>query len=134
MDRIAWDPALESGDDTVDTQHRELIDMLNRLSAAEDEPGSVALIPETLEALSAYVSTHFACEHALMEKHRMPQAFIEMHEGEHRSLTGKTRDFVLRYRQGEVDSVLPLVDFLHEWLVEHIQRVDRELVELMREA
>lgn len=132
MDRIAWDPALETGDPTVDAQHRELVETLNRLLALESEPDHSSVIAETLEQLSAYVSTHFASEQELMEQHGLPSDLMAVHLTEHRQLTDRTRQFVLEYRRGEVTSVEPLVEFLMAWLTHHVQNVDRALVDFLQ--
>lgn len=132
MDRIGWDPALEIGDETVDSQHRQLVEMLDHLIAAESQADARTAIPETLESLSAYVSTHFAAEKDIMLACGFPQVGIDAHLEEHRKLTERTRDFVLEYRRGEVESVVPLAEFLHAWLVDHVDRVDRELIEFVQ--
>lgn len=134
MKPYEWDPALDTGDETVDRQHRELVAMLNRLREAEQADKAADVVPDILAGLSAYVSTHFACEQDLMVSLGMPESFVAMHSEEHRRLTERTRDFVLAYRRGEVESVGALVDFVYDWLVHHIHRVDRQLVQYVREA
>lgn len=127
---VEWDPTLETGDPTVDSQHRHLVALFNTLMEAEGRKGdSRRLVEDTLGELSVYVATHFGSEEALMDSADVPADFVEMHKKQHRDLTEHTREFVLSYRRGEVDSIEPLVEFLREWLTGHIDEVDRLLIE-----
>jgi hemerythrin-like metal-binding protein len=111
----------------VDAQHRELMSLFNRLEQAEaDGPAEVQV---ALGNLTEYTAVHFAMEEDLMRREEFPPARVAEHVEEHRRLTAEVRDRVLAYRAGELTSVKPIADFLHEWLRHHVAEMDRLLVE-----
>ena len=134
MHHSSWDDSLATGDSLVDEQHRELVDLFDRLAAVESASDSPEIVQDALERLADYVVSHFAAEEALMERVGYPPSLVLAHVEEHRNLTARTRDLILRYRTGEVDSVLTISDFLKTWLRSHIEHVDRRLVEYARES
>jgi hemerythrin-like metal-binding protein len=133
MDRpIALDASLLTGDAAVDEQHYELVALANRVAAAESEGRGVAEISSALEELAAYAASHFGSEERLMRSSAYPEEAAEAHRAEHRDLTKRTRDFVMSYRRGEMTSVRPILEFLGEWLSEHLANTDRKLVDHVR--
>ena len=123
---FSWDTTLETGDALVDEQHRRIHRIFFDLAHAEDTPEEVMRI---LDRLTLHVSAHFATEEALMERVRFPRAAAEIHRLEHARLTDETRAYVVLFRQGELTTIEPLVDFLREWLVGHVHGFDRTLVD-----
>lgn len=131
MPRVEWDPAMETGDSSVDDQHRGLLGLFNDLVSAE-ESGDEPRVWEVLQQLSDYVLVHFSAEESLMLQHGYPSELTSAHVGEHRDLTAQTRALVLEYRNAEHASVLPLVEFLQRWLAQHIECSDRCFVDYLR--
>lgn len=129
---IQLDDRLLTGNGTVDGQHQQLVDLINEVLAAEQADGGSEHVATALEKLAAYAATHFACEEQLMQQHGYPSDARAAHIEEHRALTEKIRDFVLRFRVGEVTSVRPLVDFLADWLRDHLDVTDRGLAQHIR--
>jgi hemerythrin-like metal-binding protein len=48
------------------------------------------------------------------------------HQSKHRDLIKQVGEFVARFERGEATVNLDLMNFLRNWLVNHIQKVDRE--------
>lgn len=130
MDRVEWDPAFETGHVTVDEQHRAMIGLFNALLDADKRDGS--LVPEVLDRLVLHVGTHFTSEEQLMRECGIPAAEVAEHVTEHEKLTAYVRDRVMEYRVGELQSIGPLVEFLSDWLGEHILGNDRALADYLR--
>lgn len=126
---MQWDRSLETGDETVDAQHRELLGMFNDLQEKEVAGHGRDVMGDTLVRLSDYVATHFAAEEALMRRYGYSAENVEAHVAEHEELSRRTREMVLDYRQGRLASVVPLVEFLSDWLANHIRQVDRQMVD-----
>ena len=86
--------------------------------------GSVKEIIEPLLGnLIAYTQEHFAAEERLMIAHRFP-GFLE-HKQEHNAFVAKVVDFQDRYRGGSVTLSLEIMQFLVEWVKNHIKVLDR---------
>ena len=50
----------------------------------------------------------------------------EGEEIKHRELVKQVEDYLLLYDKGEVSLNLKLLDFLRDWLTNHIQKVDKD--------
>jgi hemerythrin len=76
-----WDPALETGNPTLDSEHRSLFDLANRLEKAiENDPEDKNALADAVYGLIGYVVEHFNDEEAIMRDYRYPLA------GPHRAL------------------------------------------------
>lgn len=132
MSRLEWDASLETGDATVDSQHRTLLGMFNELRDAAVSGRDGTIVREILERLTDYVATHFAAEQDLMIREAYPPDEVMAHVAEHTKLTARTREMVLEYHDGKMTTVLPLAEFLSTWLGTHIRQVDRKLIDHVR--
>jgi hemerythrin len=128
---MEWDPALETGERTIDDQHMELMRLFNELDQAERQDGPEE-VRRVLDALIDYTSVHFSMEEDLMRREHYPAEDLESHKAEHRDLTARTREMVLDYRTGQLASVEPLTAFLRDWLTHHIDERDRLLADHLR--
>lgn len=132
MTGIVWDPSLETGDAMIDAQHKHLFALVNDLrNACVENRGSEATTV-VLGELGAYVTDHFAAEQALMIRSHYPVDAMVDHLSQHRALTERTTEIASQHQRGELTTVLPLAEFLHEWLRTHIRKTDRALVDYVR--
>jgi hemerythrin len=122
MSYWTWEPSLEIGVPIIDSQHRQIVDYINTLSAAiakneREEVGHV------LDELVTYTLTHFAFEEELMEKGGY--RFLETHRKVHENFTHRIEHYRERFQNGEDVSRKLLTD-LKIWLTNHIQRDDKD--------
>lgn len=134
MTYVVWDDSMDTGDPLVDGQHQGLVVLFNEMVAAEQDFDRATSVAEVLERLTEYVVVHFAAEEAMMASFDYPPDVADAHKREHRALTDRTRELVLSYRAGEIETVIPLVEFLKNWLSGHIEESDRRLVEHVRKT
>lgn len=126
-----WDEILSVGIDVVDDQHqelfrigRELVYVLeNTFEGLDQYDDIVKLIKE----LHTYAIFHFSEEEQLMEK----ADFIGLaaHRFQHKIFVKKIEEIEL----GELDEdqknhALDLLDFLANWITNHIMKIDREYI------
>lgn len=129
MALITWDPALDTGFDEIDAQHRELVRIINELAEA-DRHGAPALdIDRALERLLNYADSHFRAEERLMAQAAFP--FQDEHHHQHGAFAVKLMRLV---RQGNGDAALrpALLEFLKNWLLNHIQVSDQRYASHLR--
>lgn len=129
---IAWDPALEIGDDTIDGQHRELFKIISELHSACIEGSTEECLDAILERLTHYTFDHFEAEQALMARSGYSPLEIMDHTQAHLGLRRKVGELIQQRQRGDMQTVLPVTEFLHDWLRTHIRQVDRKFVEFMR--
>lgn len=78
-----------------------------------------------------YTHNHFIVEEVLFQQHDYPET--PAHQAQHNRFTEKAMDLLLRFEDGEEVSTEAL-DFLKDWLVHHICRVDRAYLSFFQEV
>ncbi|GAV31850.1 bacteriohemerythrin [Coriobacteriaceae bacterium EMTCatB1] len=131
-DRFARDPALETGVEQVDSQHRRLFALASTLSTCSlDESCDEDTITDAIYSLTEYVTEHFADEEALMSQASYPG--LGPHRSRHEQLTADTMRFVARFFNGERVAAEELSEFVAQWLTTHIERDDKVFAAWLRE-
>lgn len=73
---LTWTDALALGHETIDHDHRECVEMMNKIALADDQA-----LPVEFAALARHLHEHFARENELMRTTDFPARAC--HEGEH---------------------------------------------------
>jgi hemerythrin len=123
-----WSDALKLNDAEVDGQHMQMFLLAKRVvdSLSEKGIGKVDVGLEQLQALIDFTEEHFAFEEGLMRSTDYPGA--AWHAKYHASLLTELRTFFRKVQGGEIANAVGLVKFVWNWLHQHIDTVDRELV------
>ncbi|MEO5351693.1 MAG: bacteriohemerythrin [Magnetococcus sp. XQGC-1] len=119
---MAWNSALDTGLQDVDSDHRKLVDMLNQLHRAMKKGESKESMQEILKKLAEYTVFHFRREEEYFAKTGYPETAA--HQAEHKKLVAMAVDFVQRFGEGDFAIVIDLMTALKGWLVGHIQGAD----------
>ena len=131
---LEFDQSLVTGNDMIDTQHKELIGKIDDLLTFCEESKEKVKAINILGYLAEYTEFHFAAEEKLqveisypaIDEHRKKHAeFKKAIEELHEMLEeeeGPTEEFVFAVRKNVVN-----------WLFEHIQKMDLELAVYVRE-
>jgi len=119
------------GVQTIDSQHKVLFGIINELHTAMMKGQAQSLTGPLLKKLTEYTRTHFTDEEAKMASTRYPG--LADHRIKHTELLKQVDDYNDRFAKGEVTLNLHLLNFLRDWLVNHIQKVDREYGPWMNE-
>ena len=85
MSRYEFTKDLETGNQMIDREHRELIQAVNKLLAACSEGKGRASMDETIKFLNNYVNQHFSHEEQLQKRTSYPgyAAHRAFHEGDY---------------------------------------------------
>lgn len=116
MPDYRWTPNMSVGSPIVDSDHRVLVGLIDRVRTAADAPDAIG---DVLDGLIAYVEFHFAREEKMMVAAGFPE--LAAHGAEHAGFT----DHVYRLRRAfEIDATAidaaELFDYLKSWLNHHI--------------
>ena len=121
-----WKKEYELGISEIDDQHRELLRMISQLDSGLEQ----GEIFELLDGLTDYAGYHFSTEEGLMVEAKY--SGYEAHLLEHHGFVERVREFV-KDAESDPEAVLPkLSAFLFNWLINHIQHVDRAYVPAMK--
>lgn len=128
---IEWSSSLSIDIPSLDQEHRQIVDLINSLHEAMLDREGSRVLGTTFDQLSALTRDHFALEEHYFEtlgyEHR------EEHIAQHRVLARRVEELRAAYERGEPGIALETLDFLREWLWNHILRHDRQYAALFHE-
>jgi hemerythrin len=117
-----WSDAYSVNIKTIDEQHKELVNILNRLFIAVSMREGDKVIAGILDALMAYTQTHFALEERLLRQAKYKD-FVA-HKAEHTKFLDQLDQLCKKHLLEEKPIYFEMLSFLKRWLKEHIQGVD----------
>jgi hemerythrin-like metal-binding protein len=125
MALLRWDNSRYSvGVKFVDGQHHILFGLINDLHDAMLRGEAKSQMGELLRKLAEYTQTHFTAEEKMMAAAKYPG--LADHQLKHRDLIKQVQEFSSRFEKGELALTLDLMNFLRDWLTNHIQKVDHD--------
>lgn len=125
MPTFEWNADFETGIAFVDRDHRVLVDLLNQIFDAPEDPHEAhATLGSVLNSLIDYTGYHFAREELLQEAAGYPG--FKGHKAEHEVLATRAQEFRQRYLlDPEAVSLIEMAQFLKDWLINHILGSDK---------
>jgi hemerythrin-like metal-binding protein len=125
-----WNPAWETGIERIDHQHRYLLKQMNGLIDAIYEQNPQGQLSSMLNLLSAYVDLHFREEEAEMEA--TGYGGLAAHRAIHDGMRRRVADLVIDCQRDEKVLTEAVLEFLVDWLINHIGGEDRLLAEHLK--
>jgi hemerythrin len=122
MPLIDWRKEFETGIPDIDHEHRELVDLINRLHEDVANGANQARISEFLGEVFARIAAHFALEESIMRKHAYDE--YEAHKAEHERLLDEIRDLMDGATTEYAHSLSTVV---RDWFVNHFKSKDARL-------
>lgn len=129
MTRFEWKPEYSVGDQVIDTQHAELIAIINELADQLHEAEAPAIVEAraVFDHLAHYVTAHFAYEEERIADAGYPEDRIVEHQAEHNAMLRKVQEFEQVFESGDAEVLQQMMPFLYgEWLIHHICGTDKD--------
>ncbi len=126
---VRWKPEYSVGIESIDAQHRQLIELINRLQNAVDYATGGEYERAALDAVVDYTREHFRYEEDLMEAHDYPS--FEAHRAEHQKMVARVEDLLQAYRNNEDRALQDALAYLKAWLINHINGTDQQYSEYL---
>ncbi len=123
---IPWKPEYELGIESVDTQHKGLVDIINEFYTAFAEGKVNECADQILEKLIRYTEVHFADEEKIFGASDYPDK--EAHEKKHKEFVDKLKEYQNSLAEGKSMASYELMEFLRKWLLNHILNTDKAYV------
>ncbi len=118
-----WNEKLVLGFAKIDDQHKELVRLINQLHNAMRSKVGAREAGRILDELAKYTTYHFGFEEELFDRYGYPAA--SEHKKIHRDLVAKVVGFQQDFHQGRAGLSMDLMNFLTDWLKQHILQTDR---------
>ncbi len=130
---FAWTNDLETGNQAIDNQHKQLFKALNDLLAACAKGQGRNEMQKTALFLLDYTKKHFADEEKLQISVKYPE--YQKHKGYHEAFKKVAADLVAELqKEGPTTVMLGKINSkVGDWLVTHIKREDKKLAAYIRE-
>jgi hemerythrin len=114
-----WKPEYSVGHEEIDAQHKYLFELWILLNSIKDQQDNRRSLMQGLLSLFDYVQIHFETEEKYLKNH---PKFAE-HRKIHAEFITKTQDFMDQFQKETLDTHT-VVDYLRNWLIEHIVETD----------
>ncbi len=125
----SWDESLETDNVIIDSQHRQLINLLDEVA---DGFQSHSEVLRMFDKAMEFTITHFLCEEELMTEVDYPSDARKTMLEQHKEFKHYLQLRILEFRESEKLSVPPLQSFIVNFLKVHEFEVDRQLADWIR--
>lgn len=130
-----WDNKYSLGVETIDVQHQALFkvgEKLAKLVTSKRKSDNFSDIMLAISELLSYTNEHFDSEEKYMRSIHYPK--LEEHKIQHKKMI----DYISKIDIGSIHltqhkTLESLVDFLSNWIGNHIMETDQQLAEYVRQ-
>lgn len=129
MPFVIWSDQFATGIDSIDQQHQQLFEAVNKLHEAFTHGDPRDQVKKSLLFLIQYTVDHFSAEEDHMQRLGYPG--FAAHAAEHTRLVGQVTQLKHRLDAGQ-SLAEDVTAFLADWLKHHIHQVDMAYVEFFK--
>ncbi len=127
---ILWEARFETGISEMDKHHKVLVSILNEAGMVIAANTGKEKLLDISRHLLEYAHYHFDQEEQLMQQYdyyEYAAEEAEQHKKEHAYFSEWIVTFREQLRSGDPISPHVLLNFVHQWLFEHIMCIDKKL-------
>ena len=127
---IEWNDKYSVNISLIDEQHKKLFEIINK-AIIVNKHGKVAKdVLGILDEMTEYALMHFEVEERYMKEFDFPEYLT--HRKEHIDFTNNTIDYKNRVVGGDFQIINVILEYLKQWLVNHIQVTDRQYIDCFK--
>lgn len=123
-DLIQWNDDIKVNVQKFDEQHKHLVALINKLHKAMKTNAVGHVLSQILSDLVEYTKVHFKTEEEAMQRYAFPE--FSMHQTKHQELISHVAEIQEKLKTGNALISMEVMEFLKDWLVNHIQGTDKE--------
>jgi hemerythrin len=123
---VEWNSRYLIGIPLIDEQHRELIELTNKLYEAclSGDQTANDIFKEAARRMVDYIKYHFGAEEKILENVRYPE--LAAHKREHEKLIKDVLEHVRLFQEGKKFIPNNFARTLKDWILNHIAMVDKK--------
>ncbi len=121
---ITWSDEFSIDIQEIDEQHKRLVELINQLYDAITTKRPAEALEKVLDDLVEYTRVHFAVEECVLRLFDYPD--YDAHKAVHDKIAARVIEFQRQFRAGDHKVGMELLYFLKDWLMDHINKVDRQ--------
>ena len=127
---LRWNKDYELGIPIIDEQHKKLVSIINRMESYRNTENCAQNIDQIFLELVNYSNYHFTIEETAMEKSKYPR--LQIHRASHDIFIQKIHEFNVKSKKDNCFSLTETINFLYDWLIDHIMVEDQNYVSSIR--
>lgn len=127
MSFIVWNDRLSVNIASIDQEHKEAVKILNDLYDAIRAGAAREILSDVLDRLARYTEHHFAHEEQLFLLTGYPEG--ESHRQQHAGTLAWLGELRRKYDEGRTGLSLEVVNYMKDWLFDHIIDSDHRYME-----
>ena len=121
-----WTSNFEAGIKEIDEQHKELVNILNRLAMYSSTLAKIETLEEIFNELVAYTDYHFKTEDKIWDEYFKGDSWYSEHKKTHSGFINQVLQLKAnKDNKAYEDMILEIIGFLAKWLVFHILDTDK---------
>lgn len=122
-----WNDSFKTGVGTIDKQHKKLVDLLNQLDESLAIEGDKQIVISLLDELVEYTQYHFQSEEDFMLSHEYDNKAFKEHQHVHQQFVDQIKQAQKDCHANPAKVTDELLDFLVQWLINHILLTDKQM-------
>ncbi len=126
MSYLEWSDDFSLNNETIDTQHKKVIGMINGLHDSINKGDGRNKIGDLIQEMIDYTSVHFREEENFMQEIGYPD--LDRHKEIHNNLINRVQDINNRIKSGELNICWEVFLFLNDWWEVHILKTDKKIL------
>lgn len=130
MGIVKWEDKYSVGIESMDSQHKKIIQLINNVFDELRGEGKHARLMEIIDGLVDYTHVHFKSEETIFEKFGYSET--EEHKAEHKKFITQLADFKKGFEEGKIPLTMDIVTFLEDWLFSHILGTDQKYTKFFK--
>src|SRR3989339_596228 len=129
MSKFGWNEKMALGIESVDREHQKLFEMIDQLQKAMTKGQSSSALGQIFAGLIDYTNNHFGHEARLFEE--LGYENRAAHLAKHDLFTDKMAVLKSQFdAQSNFMIGVDVMNFLNDWLIEHVMGEDRKYLPL----
>lgn len=121
---LNWNESLSVKINSIDDQHKKLIELINRFYEQVSHRTNDENISILIKGMKEYTQMHFDYEERYMQQFSYPD--YTAHKREHDLFIAKVADVEEKFSKGKVILSFEITSFLKDWIKNHIQGSDKK--------
>jgi len=126
-----WDDTYSIDIKLIDDQHKILIDLINQLHTAFKQGRAKKQFKTIIKGLVDYADYHFGVEEKYFEE--FGYEHIDSHKEFHKEFVDKLNTFQQDFNSNKTEVTYELMQYLKDWLIEHIVVEDKKYSGLFKD-
>ncbi|MDH4262279.1 MAG: bacteriohemerythrin [Spirochaetia bacterium] len=123
MKSLIWKSEFNTGNEAIDSQHKRLVELFNKLYESIENKVDKEEIISYLNGFDSYANFHFQIEEEKLK--RLPENVYITHKKEHdkfKTITHNVKNEI--FNKGKHSSLFEMVLYLNDWILNHITHED----------